>query len=84
MLTAPLDGRATTGIDRRETDMQAFHTPTLATDRIADLRREADRQRLASNHRDDRDPAPQPQPWPRLFLGLLSRIVVEPMRVELR
>ena len=64
--------------------MQPFHTPTMANDRIADLRREADRQRLAQPHRDDRDPAPQPQPWPRLFLGLFSRIVIEPMRVELR
>lgn len=64
--------------------MQPIHTPYLANDRHAELRREADRQRLVRRHREDRDPAPQPQPWPRLFLGLLSRIVIEPMRVELR
>ena len=64
--------------------MQAFHTPFLAHDHNAELRREADRQRLLPRHRDDRDPAPQPQPWPRLLLDLVSRIVIEPMRVELR
>ena len=64
--------------------MQPFHTPFLAQDRIATLRREAATQRQAGAHRDDRDPAPQPQPWPRLFLGLVSRFVIEPMRVELR
>jgi hypothetical protein len=66
-----------------ETEMQASHTPFMATERIAGLRREADQQRLAS-HRDDREPRPQPQPWPRLLVALAVRVIVEPMRVELR
>ena len=64
--------------------MQAFQIPTMATEHIAELHREADRQRLAAGQRDDRDPAPTPQPWPRLFLGLVSRIIIAPLRVELR
>jgi hypothetical protein len=84
MLTAPLDRRATTRTDRRETVMQPLHTPFLADDRIAQLRRDADRHRRPAAHRDDRDPAPQPQPWPRLFLDLAVRILIQPMRVELR
>ena len=64
--------------------MQAFQIPTLATERIAELHRQAQRERLAARQRDDRDPSPQPQPWPRLFLGLISRIVIAPLRIELR
>ena len=70
--------------------MQPIHTPYLAADRIAGLRREADAQHAARRQhqdRDDRDPAPQPQPWPRLFqglVGLAGRILIAPLRVELR
>ena len=64
--------------------MQPLHTPYLAHDRLAGLRRDADQQRPAHAHRDDRDPEPQPQPWPRLVIGLAMRILIEPMRVELR
>ena len=67
--------------------MQPIHTPYLANDHIATLRREAEAQRSARGHREDRDPAPQPQPWPRLFHGLLdlaNRVLIAPMRVELR
>jgi hypothetical protein len=62
--------------------MHPIHTATLAQDHIASLRRAADLERLARGRREDRDPVPQPQPWPRLFLGLANRILGQPMRVE--
>jgi hypothetical protein len=64
--------------------MQPIHTTFLVDDHIATMRREADAHRRAAAHRDDRDPQPQPQPWPRLFLSWANRIIIEPMRVELR
>jgi hypothetical protein len=84
MLASTLDRWTSDRTTEGRPAMQPIHAPYLAQDRIASLRRDADRQRLVRAHREDRDPAPQPQPWPRLFLDLAMRILIQPMRVELR
>ena len=62
--------------------MNPLHTPYLATDHIADLHRQAAASRfaaLADDRRDER--TPEPQRWPRLFLGRAIRVLLSPIHV---
>lgn len=62
--------------------MSPLHTPYLATDKIAEMRRQAATSHAIARAKEGRDDrTPEPQRWPRLFLGRAIRVLLSPIHV---